>query len=72
VKAGHLANAESPTYRKLIAKRKQIYQIRESIAHHRKKLWELQAKLKKTEHRKEELELAFGQERAARKRKAAA
>ena len=67
-KANHEKNLASAAYRELIATRKTIWQVKESVATFRAKIKALQQRLKTLTRRKEELELAFGQERAARKR----
>lgn len=61
-------NNQSPNYRKLKFARKKLYDIRNSIEHHRRMVTVMQAKLKEWERIKEELELAYGAERAARKK----
>lgn len=65
----HAANVASPTYRKLIATRKTLWQVRESISTFRRRIKALQQRIDTLNRRKEELELAFGKERAERKRK---
>lgn len=63
----HRANS-SPTYHKLVQTRKDIWGVKESLLHHRKEVYRLQAKLKRMEYNKEVLELAYGRERAQKKK----
>lgn len=65
----HLTNAGSQTYLKLIAIRKSLWQVEESISNYRAKIAALQSKRWALTVRKEKLELAFGKERAERKRR---
>lgn len=56
----HAANVASPTYRKLIATRKTLWQVKESISTFRRRIKALQQRVESLNRRKEELELAFG------------
>jgi hypothetical protein len=65
----HYSNlAESPTYHALVKARKQIWNFNEAIARYREKIQRLQTRKHYMTRRKEELELKWGQERAARKK----
>jgi hypothetical protein len=66
--ANHAKNLASPTYRKLVVTRKTIWQVKERVSECRLKIKALQQRLQALARRKEELELAFGKERAERKR----
>jgi hypothetical protein len=68
----HERNLESPTYRRLLKTRYQLYNFRESIRVYREKIEALQKRIFNVNLLKEKLELQFGQERAARKRENAA
>jgi chromosome segregation ATPase len=72
VRKTHAANRESPIYRRLVRARHQIHNFQTSIRIYRDKIEALQKRIYNVTRRKEELELKFGQERAARKRSKAA
>ena len=63
----HQKNKQSQNYLDCIAQRKAIYTTQEAIEYHRNRIHTLQKRLTRQIYRKEELEIAWGKERAERK-----
>lgn len=67
-KVRHEMNSASPSYRALIATRKQISNAKRSIEIYRDKITDRKNEIARLKRKQESLELQWGSERAARKR----
>jgi hypothetical protein len=70
VRKRHVADSQSPNYRALVSARKLRWQIKESLAADRIRIKLKQVRLNRIAFEIEKLELAWGAERAKRKRAA--